>query len=135
MFIFKNADMFTEDFEFFAYKSPIFCMMNEIAEKSAKALDEAIESEICKRIFEVKVDIDKEELIKALEYDRGQYEKGFAAGRLAGNRKLEARKVKIHGDHCCCPVCSKSWWNYPSDKISNYCPECGQKLLKEGETE
>ena len=37
-----------------------------------------IEDEIVTVVQRVNINVDKEELIKALEYDRGQYEKGYA---------------------------------------------------------
>ena len=36
-----------------------------------------IEGEIYKAVMNVGVNVDKEELIKALQYDRGQYQKGY----------------------------------------------------------
>ena len=41
-----------------------------------------IEDNVFKAIQDYGVFVDKEELIKALQYDRGQYEKGFADGML-----------------------------------------------------
>ena len=39
-----------------------------------------IEGQIMRAVQNVGVIVDKEELIKALRYDRGQYDKGFANG-------------------------------------------------------
>ena len=39
------------------------------------------EEEVYKAIVRYGINVDKEELIKALEYDRQQYEKGFEDGR------------------------------------------------------
>ena len=52
-----------------SYQSPI--TISEIAE------------EIAEKIIKVKmaIDVDKDELIKALQYDRNQYENGYADGR------------------------------------------------------
>ena len=36
-----------------------------------------IEGEIYKAVMNVGVNVDKEELLKALQYDRGQYQKGY----------------------------------------------------------
>lgn len=49
----------------------------ENARRNAEALDEAVFSAVLK----VGVVVDKEELLKALHYDRNQYEEGFRAGR------------------------------------------------------
>ena len=51
------------------YKSPIEIVMGEMRTQ--------YENEIFRAIQDVDVNVDKEELIKALEYDRGQYEKGY----------------------------------------------------------
>ena len=41
------------------------------------------EDNVFKAIQDYGVVVDKEELIKAMQYDRGQYEKGFADGMLS----------------------------------------------------
>lgn len=40
------------------------------------------EDNVFKAILDYGIVVDKEELLKALQYDRGQYEKGFADGML-----------------------------------------------------
>lgn len=45
-----------------------------------------LENEVFKAVQDVNVEVDRDELIMALQYDRGQYEKGFADGRAAGAR-------------------------------------------------
>ena len=70
------------------YESPI--KLNEIgthiSERIAKATDEYIFAQI-----NMAVDVDKEELIKALSYDRNQYQKGYADGYAdaKAERKME----------------------------------------------
>lgn len=53
-----------------SYKSPIEVIMSDIHMK--------VEGEIYKAVQRAGVDVDKEELIKALRYDRGQYQKGYS---------------------------------------------------------
>lgn len=55
------------------YEAPIKLFFDNYA----KTLVEKEEEEINKAVLNVGVDVDKEELIKALNYDRGQYRKGF----------------------------------------------------------
>ena len=43
-------------------------------------LQTAIENEVMKSVKNIGIDINKEELIEALEYDRDQYAKGYEAG-------------------------------------------------------
>jgi hypothetical protein len=37
-----------------------------------------MEGEVCKAVQNVGINVDKEELLKALQYDKDQYEKGYA---------------------------------------------------------
>lgn len=56
----------------FDYESPVKVFQDEIQMQ--------MENEIMKAICRVGVTVDKEELLKALKYDRGQYEKGYRDG-------------------------------------------------------
>ena len=62
----------------FNYESPITIdhLVKNIAEESANEIDKLT----YKAIMQVGVRVDKEELIKALTYDRNQYNKGFEDG-------------------------------------------------------
>lgn len=51
------------------YQSPIDVIMGQ--------MHMTFENEICKAVQNVGVNVDKEELLKALQYDRGQYQKGY----------------------------------------------------------
>lgn len=62
------------------YVSPITVELRQIQ----RQLDNLILNEI--RKYDVKVD--KEELVKALKYDRNQYEKGYAQGRQETAEKI-----------------------------------------------
>ena len=51
-----------------------------------------MEGEIMKAVQRVGIDVDKDELIRALQYDRGQYQKGYMDGfkdALDGKRQAE----------------------------------------------
>ena len=52
-----------------SYQSPIELIMGQI--------NFALEGQICKAVQNVGVSVDKEELLKALHHDRGQYQKGY----------------------------------------------------------
>ena len=52
------------------YKSPIELITSQ--------MNLAIEGEICKAVQNVGVIVEKEELLKALKYDRNQYQKGYS---------------------------------------------------------
>lgn len=59
------------------YEPPIEIMVKDVCQDIGKKTDDAIMLEITRQFD---VNVNKEELIKALKYDRGQYEKGFADG-------------------------------------------------------
>ena len=73
------------------YESPISLITEKIASDIAKKTDETV----LEAVWQTGVIVDKEELIKALEYDRKQYEKGYRAGYEDAFRKLPlwARKL------------------------------------------
>jgi hypothetical protein len=52
-----------------SYKSPIEVIQSQRRNQ--------IEGEIYRAVMNVGVNVDKDELIKALQYDRGQYQKGY----------------------------------------------------------
>ena len=56
------------------YESPIELIISEMHTK----LVEEEERRILKGVQDIGINVDKDELIKALAYDRGQYEKGYA---------------------------------------------------------
>ena len=53
-----------------SYQSPIDVIMGQ--------MHISYENEICKAVQNVGINVDKNELLKALQYDRGQYQKGYA---------------------------------------------------------
>lgn len=50
-------------------------------EDYSKQIDEQIEKAVYEVVMNVGINVNREELIKALEYDRNQYEKGYADGK------------------------------------------------------
>ena len=58
------------------YEPPIHKLLTEIETN----LRQQEENAVLQAVVSVGVNVDKEELIKALQYDRGQYEKGYADG-------------------------------------------------------
>jgi len=90
-----------------AYESPIHVYTTEISQKIAEECDRIAFEEI-KRVG---VYVEKDELIKALEYDRDQYQKGFRDGRLSIGRKtgyeelVKALREHAKPDGWDCSVC------------------------------
>ena len=87
------------------YEAPIeLSIMQDdgVIEKIKMKMAEAQDNYVYECITNVGVNVDKEELIKALQYDREQYEKGYADGVIElGNRLKQGRAsdlIVIHID-------------------------------------
>jgi hypothetical protein len=65
------------------YKSPIDVMIADVQHQIAQQQDE----EIYKAVVSVGINVDKEELVRALRYDRYQYAKGYADGTRDAEQK------------------------------------------------
>ena len=72
-----------------AYESPISVWWSDT---KIEQLRDEYDNLIVRAVKNVCPNVDKDELIKALQYDRGQYEKGFADGISF------KPPVKTHGD-------------------------------------
>lgn len=62
------------------YKSPI-----EVITEEMKLF---YDGDVVRAVQKYDINVDKEELLKALRYDRDQYEKGYADGKIAANDEL-----------------------------------------------
>ena len=58
------------------------------------------------------INVDKDELLKALRYDRQQYEKGFADGKVAATQEIVR-----------CKDCE--WWTKQEDSAQGRCTLLG----------
>ena len=65
-----------KDIDILGYESPIQAFIGQMH----IAHERTLESEVIKAIRGIDVAVDKEELFKALQYDRNQYEKGYVNG-------------------------------------------------------
>ena len=85
----------TDNFELsgFDYQSPINRIQNE--------MQTVIEEDVMKAVLSYGIQVDKKELIRALQYDRQQYEKGFADGRKITADGVEVVRCKdcVHSKH------------------------------------
>lgn len=78
-----------------SYNSPISViiqMVDEHIKEVQKQEETAVVAEITRQMG---VNIDKDELIRALNYDRHQYEKGYVDGRMSGKNEIESKLVHI----------------------------------------
>lgn len=109
------------DFDILGYESPITLIIQQLTTDFAQKRDEAIWEAVFNE--KVAVDIDKDELIKALRYDRGQYEQGYAKGYYAGYNankwiSVEDRLPDIHTSYIVALKTKYPWeskWNYDTD--------------------
>lgn len=100
-----------------SYNNPITMISRFVDEqiKEQQTQEEtAIMSEITRKIG---IDIDKDELIKALNYDRHQYEKGFDDGRFSGI--CEVKSKLVHLNHCISTAKEQIEY-YGEDRIAEY---------------
>lgn len=84
------------------YKSPIDLFCDHVVTEQ--------ENEVFKAVVRCGIDVDKDELIKALAYDRRQYDLGYADGKMDANAELIRRKDCKH-------------WN--GDDDDTFCSELG----------
>lgn len=112
------------------YKSPITIIESTIDSFSKaiiKQKDDAIFAEIQHSFG---VDLDREELIRALKYDRDQYNKGYADGIRDAMEELVRCKECKHYDNsegiCWCHLNSRfypggfDWHSFPEDGFCSY---------------
>lgn len=64
-----------------AYEPPFEVFINEMTSQLIKAEEDAVACEVSRQIG---VQVNREEMIKCLNYDRGQYERGYRDGYEAG---------------------------------------------------
>ena len=98
------------------YESPIELVYHETFPKLIKQQEDLI----MRGCLDIGVYVDKEELIKALAYDRGQYEKGYADGRPPKGEWVDGH----YGVWC--SVCKQD-----HEYRTPYCPNCGADMRTE----
>lgn len=104
------------------YESPITIISNGI--------QLSLKDEVYKAVEQIGIKVDKNELIKALKYDREQYEKGYA------DAKAEQRKGKwVYSCFEGAPACSECGCTIKYLEMSRYwyCPNCGARMNKREE--
>jgi hypothetical protein len=77
------------------YDSPIDLYVSDISHQIMKQQDE----QIYQAVVHFFPDVKREELLKALRYDRGQYEAGYADGkRDAMDELVRCKDCALHGN-------------------------------------
>ena len=109
----------------FKYQSPLEMIYDDPMEKTIQKIQKETDEFIYQTVINTGVKVDKDELVKALQYDRQQYEKGYADGYEAG--KSDARE---HGQWLRnydkeypwkCSICGLPY----TSNCHNYCCQCG----------
>lgn len=124
------------------YESPICLAIGEVSNEIVKKQDDMIFTEVTNMIG---VQVDKDELLKALAYDRDQYDKGYQEGHIDGFAKAEKMYARPHGEwkqitepdiwgktKYQCSVCKYVHRHSEFDTIS-FCENCGADMREEGE--
>ena len=103
------------------YESPIKIIestIDSIYKDIVKKKDDAIFAEIQTSFG---VDLDREELIRALQYDRNQYDKGYADGKRDAMAELVRCKDCVHRKERVCYNPSAGMWVGVELKDSDFC--------------
>ena len=102
------------------YESPIKVVYNDVVPE--------FESGVMRAIQKVDIFVEKDELIRALDYDRGQYEKGYADAKAENMQGKWINKWSsfFHADIPTCSICQCG-----TALKTNFCPNCGARMVEE----
>lgn len=121
------------------YESPIEMIIGKMQTQ--------MDDDVVKAVQSYHINVDKDELVKALRYDRDQYKKGYADGKRDAER-MHGKWLNYYGDEvqldsegrsqdeCYCSVCGD--FLSASDEYScrgYYCPNCGASMQTEKKAE
>lgn len=83
------------------YESPITVTSGQIIDQVSKEFVNELDEKIYQTIVtsEFDIDIDREELVKALQYDRNQYQKGYYDGYAEGYEDAMKGRRKRYEDY------------------------------------
>lgn len=81
------------------YESPI-SLIQKVTYDTTKQINKAVDEEIYRAVLKVGVNVDREELIKALQYDRNQYVKGYNDKNAEIVRCKDCRHFTHYADGC-----------------------------------
>lgn len=108
------------------YESPIEIMMRDIASRIAEQEENAITAEVSRQMA---INVDKDELKKALAYDRDQYNKGYEDAKRTYERPKG--KWRTHQMGMLLWVeCSECHAQVGTIGM-NFCPNCGADMRED----
>ena len=122
-----------------SYKSPVEIWCDDFMNKITTQIQENNEMQIMAAVNQY-VSVDKEELIKALQYDRQQYEKGYADAKAEYQRPQgewieENTETGALGIKYTWFKCSQCGWDSSLVIPNNFCPNCGAKMVSSEKTQ
>ena len=110
------------DADFSGYQSPVDLIVDQVMDR----LDQEIENAVNLTLnYEIKVN--KEEMIKALQYDRDQYRIGYEQGKKHAVGHGHWKKVNDKYPRYVCTICNHLFNN----KGYKFCPNCGARMDEE----
>ena len=127
------------------YQSPI----EIIYDKLIADFNTQLENNVITAVQNYGINVDRDELIKALNYDRGQYEAGYRTAMLRYKaprgewikkaKRYDERAMRIYAEFEC-SVCGARH-TFPEIPETNdayyqfdFCPSCGADMREEGES-
>lgn len=114
------------------YESPIEMIIGKIQTQ--------MDDDIVKAVQAYHINVNKDELVKALRYDRDQYNNGYTDGRKSMTKcgewkHTEAYPHKVYCSNCFATYLRNEEWaaELPIILHPNYCPNCGASMQTEQE--
>jgi DNA-directed RNA polymerase subunit RPC12/RpoP len=94
-------------------------------------LQASLENEILTAVRKVHVEVDKEELLRALQYDRDQYDRGYEDGKR--DSVVQARWDRRDESYCCTNCGAEAIHHDLSEEtvawyMTRHCPDCGARM-------
>lgn len=104
----------------------------KIIEEITNQINMEMEGNILKAVRRVAIDVDEKELLKALQYDRDQYQKGYGDGKR--DAVVHGRWILHPNGGGTCDQCGRyqtAIWDF--DNQQNFCGHCGADMREREE--
>jgi DNA-directed RNA polymerase subunit RPC12/RpoP len=110
-----------------SYESPIELLITDIQHQIVEQQDE----QIYQAVMNVIPNINKEELLRALKYDRDQYDRGYEDGKR--DSVVHARWDRRDESYCCTNCGAEAIHHDLSEEtvawyMTRHCPDCGARM-------